>query len=492
MLHAPMEALTMAGILDICARVLVMLLMAAIAGCAASVRKHDESVSDCHALFERVDTIVERHQVRDYGSARIDGFPYLRVNRLLASFRNEDMTEEQYSAWTSRMAALDREARDYELRNLSQSIGDRRDEALLKQLDDCRKRMMAIELERSEIEQRLRASAYVADAYVTWWRVAGLYPVTAPFVSLEINRWHDSTHKTFAAPLNELPVQGRLLRWSIERNTPLTQEQVAAIVQASTDPLGISRPEAVAQRKLFETFAPQWEVDVKNYDDRIGELTWQGVPQVDADHPTLYRELSHTRFNGQVLLQLNYIVWFPARPGNDIYAGHLDGFNWRVTLGPDGTPWLYDAIHNCGCYYLALPSRHLQLRKDLPTAYYERPLIPQSAPEGQPITLRIASRTHFLQRAYLATNELEAITTGWQEYDTLRSLTSIDGYHSLFGKHGIVESSVRPERYLLWPMGVRSAGAMRQRGQHAIAFVGRRHFDDAHLLDELFEPVDSP
>jgi hypothetical protein len=44
----------------------------------------------------------------------------------------------------------------------------------------------------------------------------------------------------------------------------------------------------------------------------------------------------------------------------------------------------------------------------------------------------------------------------------------------------------RGERYFLWPMGVESAGQMRQWGHHATAFVGRRHFDDPHLLDSYF------
>jgi hypothetical protein len=30
---------------------------------------------------------------------------------------------------------------------------------------------------------------------------------------------------------------------------------------------------------------------------------------------------------------------------------------------------------------------------------------------------------------------------------------------------------------------------MRERGRHATAFVGRRHFDDADLLNQLFEPA---
>ena len=47
--------------------------------------------------------------------------------------------------------------------------------------------------------------------------------------------------------------------------------------------------------------------------------------------------------------------------------------------------------------------------------------------------------------------------------------------------------SQRPERFLLWPMGVRSAGAMRQWGHHPVAFLGRRRFDDARLIELLFE-----
>ena len=43
------------------------------------------------------------------------------------------------------------------------------------------------------------------------------------------------------------------------------------------------------------------------------------------------------------------------------------------------------------------------------------------------------------------------------------------------------------ERFFFWPTGVRSAGAMRQWGRHATAFVGRRHFDDADLLERRFE-----
>jgi len=49
-----------------------------------------------------------------------------------------------------------------------------------------------------------------------------------------------------------------------------------------------------------------------------------------------------------------------------------------------------------------------------------------------------------------------------------------------------VHGSERGERFILWPMGIRSPGAMRQWGRHAVAFVGRRHFDDPFLISSLF------
>ncbi|MBI3045060.1 MAG: hypothetical protein HYY78_19780 [Betaproteobacteria bacterium] len=42
------------------------------------------------------------------------------------------------------------------------------------------------------------------------------------------------------------------------------------------------------------------------------------------------------------------------------------------------------------------------------------------------------------------------------------------------------------ERVLFWPMGIASAGTMRQWGRHATAFLGRRHFDDAGLIERRF------
>jgi len=78
--------------------------------------------------------------------------------------------------------------------------------------------------------------------------------------------------------------------------------------------------------------------------------------------------------------------------------------------------------------------------------------------------------------------------------DRLRSLPDPGGgSRSFYGESGRVPGTHRLERLFFWPLGVPDAGAMRQGGSHATAFVGRRHFDDARLLDERFSiPAPAP
>ncbi|WP_372876483.1 hypothetical protein, partial [Pseudomonas sp.] len=74
-----------------------------------------------------------------------------------------------------------------------------------------------------------------------------------------------------------------------------------------------------------------------------------------------------------------------------------------------------------------------------------------------------------------------------QALDQLRALPHPQGRRSLYAHDGLVPGSERLERWLLWPSGVASPGAMRQWGTHATAFIGRAHFDDPHLLGRYFQ-----
>ena len=108
------------------------------------------------------------------------------------------------------------------------------------------------------------------------------------------------------------------------------------------------------------------------------------------------------------------------------------------------------------------------------------------------MTVSIASRTHFVQHLYPSTRKSQAAKTAYSlaDYNRLRSLSySKDHRKSMFDQSSIVPESERPERFILWVMGVYSAGAMRQWGRHAVALVGRRDFDDPFYMDRMFKSL---
>ena len=124
----------------------------------------------------------------------------------------------------------------------------------------------------------------------------------------------------------------------------------------------------------------------------------------------------------------------------------------------------------------------------------EGALVVQRLPElavGARVRLSIASGSHYLQRveplAPGASPPSDAEPYRFERESVLRTLPLAGGATaSLYGPDGIVAGTERPERYALWISGIESPGAMRQWGRHATAFVGRRHFDDAFLVDRYF------
>jgi hypothetical protein len=100
----------------------------------------------------------------------------------------------------------------------------------------------------------------------------------------------------------------------------------------------------------------------------------------------------------------------------------------------------------------------------------------------------IDSATHYIREVKLVQGIDSVVRYAFHPYDELRSIMRLDGgMRSAFGPDGLVAGTERGERFFFWPMGIASAGAMRQWGRHATAFVGRRHFDDADLIEQRFE-----
>ena len=105
--------------------------------------------------------------------------------------------------------------------------------------------------------------------------------------------------------------------------------------------------------------------------------------------------------------------------------------------------------------------------------------------------IRIGANNHYIQRVYTApASSKQREVYQIDSFDNLRSMVlTNDQNRSLYNQASFITGTERGERYLFWPMGIPSPGAMRQWGHHAIAFVGRRHFDDARLFEKDFELI---
>ncbi len=482
---------------------LVALLSFLAAGCAI-VPKPTESVrlgqadatGECAAFFSSLDERTSEARAIDPGSFRVEGYPYLRVNRFLASFRDEAGEPAAFSAWVNRMQTLDREARRFEIANLPRSEGSsvaatNDVSALNAQVTDCGNLLKEADFQTAEQRDALRQEVSVPNEYLSVERFLGIYPLSRLFVLHGIENWHAGARKTFST---EPPVGLRTVRYVPPAGDDFPNAS-AIFGRTGRDALGIPDYSPADREALFRIYAPVWEVQTESESDRIGAPSRADGENlaVDTKAPVVYTLLSFTRFGKQILTQLNYVIWFPARPkvnALDVYGGLLDGVNFRVTLDGKGAPLLYETVHNCGCYYKAYPTDRLRVREKID--YAEPPLILQ-APAlnngGEYLTVSMETRTHYVQHLYPLPRRLpaDAVAYAFAPYDELRSLPdSTGGRRNMFGETGIAPGSERLERFTLWPTGVYSPGAMRQWGRHAVAFVGERHFDDPHSLEKMF------
>jgi hypothetical protein len=483
--------------------------IAALAGCAAP-RAHlrVDPAAECREVYRRVDQVVLAAGVADGMSARVADFPYLRVSRFLASYAGEAMNDAQFADWMSRMIELGRHGYEIELANLPAENADALG-AELREVDrkyawagpalaDCAARLAAADYSDVGRRSALRQAAHVPDEYLTWQRVAGLYWLTRIPFAAGIRRWQRQVQELFSRPETVLRASGELKTYAPPPPpSRLSPSEIAELLRraASSSALGIPDLRGGELEAVFRAYAPEFVVEATGDADLPGELGWEegDAPRVVSTLPVVYRRVSHARYQGNVLLQLSYTLWFPERPREgawDLLAGHLDGVVWRVTLAPDGTPWIFDSMHACGCYHFFFPTRRAAIRPQ-PDTLDETAFTPQTLPAvdaGQRVVLRLASGTHYLQRVGPRT----APAPGAEEYvfaedDVLRSLPlPATGRRSLYRPDGIVPGTERAERYFFWPMGVPEPGAMRQWGRHATAFVGRRHFDDPGMLERYF------
>ena len=477
----------------------------------------------CSEWYAALDQQIESAGVRDSAATRIGGFAYLRSDRFsaalggvltapVADVGNEAKARRQ--ALVRHLTNLDLQARWHEISNLPQAVrvglasglGNTGEVAHVWQhAQACALRLGASDAESPQQMARLQARLVVPDDYATGYRMLGLYALThIPFV-IGVQAFEAQREAAFLRDRPPPPGTQRV-RLSPPARPPVGSMTSARLrkmlTPAAEDPLGLPAPDAEALDHLYAQFAPIFELDIGNDDDRPGALAWRecsrqstcATPVVDTAMPVVYRQYAHTRYQGRNLLQLVYTIWFGHRRAArsdalDWLSGRLDGVVFRVTLAPDGTPLVYDSMHPCGCYHMFFPTPAARPRPAA-QSHIEWAFSPQRLPAigvQNRVVVRVAAGTHYVERLGVEREDAPG-QYAWRDYDSLRSLPTPGGAtRSVFGADGFIAGTDRAEAWLFWPMGVRRAGAMRQWGRHATAFVGRRHFDDADLFERRFE-----
>jgi len=471
-----------------------LVLLLGLCACAApdSLPRPPLSCAQALQVFER----RARDQGLNPGAPRaVPGFPDLATDRALGAVDPATLEAAQVSAWLEHLRAAGRERRALLHGALALRAGEASKVPSRARLERCADRLFEARSWDAPQLRAVAAAARVEGEYSPVRRTLGLYPLTSVFARFGIRRLQEEVRAIFATPREALPRVGVLERF-VPEDAGDTHDGAWPLIPEDTLGPRIDHLSDAARETLFARHAPVLEVDVAGAFDRPGTpyVAAPGQPHVEAEHPVAYRYATLMRFAGRFRLQLVYVFWFAERPPQgplDTLDGALDGLVWRVTLGEDGAPLLYDSIHPCGCYHQFFPAAPVELRagaEKLP----EPPLVPQRAPvpeEGQRLILRVASGTHFLQRVYVREAKARAeddAPYALRPYSELYSVAGPEGPVSLFDPDGRVAGTERAERFYLWPMGIPSPGAMRDRGRHATAFVGRRHFDDGDLLDRLF------
>ncbi|MDG1773721.1 MAG: hypothetical protein P8H32_09855 [Oceanicoccus sp.] len=445
---------------------------------------------ECRQLFDDSEQIINHEKVGDSQAVKIAAYPYLRSNRWLASFKYQVSSDKAFASWLDELQNLGMEGLQVELANLSQAGRAQLPKqavfthctAILRQTDFAGASWA--------VKEKLIKAVDVPDEYQTWKRIIGLYWLTAWATQYGTENLYDEIRDTYKNPV---PLENSVTYLAPARPAA---DKVPWVMERAygQHPLGIPQLKAGDRALLFAAFAPNITVATKTENDRIGRITWSEeseTPVVITGTPTVYQYLSYTRFNQQILLQLNYIFWFPSRPKQsamDYLGGNIDGLTWRVTLSKQGLPLAYDSIHNCGCYHLFFPTDKSCLKQlagvlEEPAFSFQQ----LTSTSHKPLTLQLAHTSHYLDRVLEQAEVGENLVEyQWADYNSLRSVAKPGTENlrqSIFQTDGVVAGTERGERFFLWPMGIPAPGEMRQWGHHATAFYGRRHFDDANIIE---------
>lgn len=423
----------------------------------------------CRASFAEIDARIDKAGVRDAGYHQVEGFPYLRSDRLMASFTKEISDPDTYSIWILQLRDNDSFSRDIELRNLGLPSQERA--GLLSDLRLCSVWLSLNELENDATRERMIKAVPVPPS-----------PIVA---ALPVSKRDAQIRADFAKDVTRISSPGTLALWQAQ--APAADEEAPpSFDRLSHDELGRSGMTTLWWNALAEAHAPRWLIETAGQQDRPGAPVWienkDGGTQLDInlDQPTVYYQASYVRFGGRSLIQFVYFIFFQSDAPK---VSPLDGMAWRVTLDPDGKPLVYDSVRMDGSDHLWFPAQSLSTRP-VPRELNALALAPQTAPT-EPWAVRLGSADHLARRLVpVVPAQGAAKTYALKPYEDLLTLDlPKGGTRSIFGPTGLLAGASAPN-------------APHQFGVLPATPNGKFYFDDPYLIDTVFVapswPQESP
>jgi hypothetical protein len=310
--------------------------------------KHTPSYHDalrpCVRLLIDFKQQVKQQGVEDAQLLWTNTYPHLAFDRFSLSLLNQlhsHLAREQWLNYVSRQADTQR---TIEYQNLPNKRAFE-----LPALTACAEQLALANLSDQDFWQNLQQTPPVYDSdYQPWQRLLGLYPVTKhiarPIIEDEKNRIRNG----FKQPLTYKPKA-----YAPPFRAPLSAQEIHNQFKYAYAASDLSWPQFSEDQwnNLLSFYAPNWLIETATDDDKPGrvELTDNGKAWINPQQPTLYVFTSYTRLHGQILVQLNYNLWFANRTPRgrfDPYAGKFDSILLRLTLNKYGQPYILDSIHS--------------------------------------------------------------------------------------------------------------------------------------------------
>jgi hypothetical protein len=477
-------------------------------GCASRVSYRFENNSQrpppAVLFFSELDKAVNQAGVRNGAYFQISGFPYLRANRFVVSLKGRLGNDAQRNQWVRWMQQLDMAARKAEIQNLpatevqrlAADFGFEADRQMLLAITlKYSNILLAHDQNQSDFFEVLGVAVQDSSEYSTLMRVFGLYPLAAIPVAIVTLQVNDEIAEWHQIPEDEQTALGRLTTYGPAAALDFNRQDVGNIMERSRqNPLGIPLPSNDDREALLAIFAPLIVQDLAAEYDRLGAVVWTDEKlSVNPEKPTAYTYFSHAYLNNKPILQINYVFWYSERSGPNaprIERGNMDGLTLRVSLDEHGNPFMIDIMNNCGCYHFYVP-RNQRVERVLSIPMAIDAFVPTRLPENYPrhkIAIHVISGWHQVGRISSRSMPPEFRPYQLAPYEQLEMLPQNgDLGESMFNSRGIGKYSERVESDIFIPMGVPQVGRMRQRGHHAVKFVGRAHFDDPYLFDKHFD-----